>query len=77
MSQQQWYGVKDAWPWLGFKDAEALRRWIRKGKAEGWLKIGTHIKPLYPRAKRSTWMVHMQRCQDGGFGLSSRPSNVK
>lgn len=29
MTSRQWFCVNDAWQPLGFKDAEALRRWIR------------------------------------------------
>jgi hypothetical protein len=63
MTSQQWFSVNNAWQPLGFKDAEALRRWIRKGKDEGWLKLQHHIKPQYPKAKRVTWLVHVERCQ--------------
>lgn len=63
MVAQQWFPVNNAWQTLGFKDAEALRRWIRKGKNEGWLRLQYHIKAQYPRAKRVTWLVHIERCQ--------------
>lgn len=66
MPQQEWYRVADACKPLGFQDSEGLRRWIRLGIKAGWLKVGRHIKPANPKAKRVTWLVHFQRCNEVG-----------
>jgi hypothetical protein len=61
---QIWYSLFDAAPLLGHRDAEALRRWVRKNRANGRLKLKKHIKPLDPNAKRVIWRINVAACQD-------------
>lgn len=66
MPSQEWFRVVDIFSSLGFSDADSLRRWIRTGRQHGWLKVGTHIKLLNPKAKRPTWLVHFRNCNELG-----------
>lgn len=62
MPVQVWYRVKDIYEQLGHPNPESLRRWIRTGLKQRWLKIGVHIKPSVPKAKRPTWLVNFEKC---------------
>lgn len=66
MAEQKWFTTEQAAPLLAKKDAAAVRRWIRKGRKEGWLQVGIHIKPDNPTATRPTWLLHIERCQNIG-----------
>lgn len=66
MLTREWYRTDEVYEILAKKNVEALRHWIRKGKKEGWLKVGKHIKPEYPNSGRVTWLVHLERCQSIG-----------
>lgn len=62
MPTQVWYRTNDIYEQLGHPNPEGLRRWIRAGLKQGWLRLGVHIKPLFPNAKRPTWLVNFEKC---------------
>lgn len=63
MAEQQWYAVKDAASLLGMSSPDALRRWLKKGRDEKWIRVGVHIKRRTYGSIKSPWMVHVERCQ--------------
>ena len=70
--EKRWYLLNETvlgstlktWEFLGFRNLEALRDWVRDGRKEGWLKPGHHFKFLYPNREKSAIMLHLERCHD-------------
>jgi hypothetical protein len=60
--KSNWYGMEQAADMLNRENPRALYEWLMKLKASGLVKIGTHIKPLDPAAKRVTWLVNVEAC---------------
>jgi hypothetical protein len=70
MAKKEWFLIDEpadddrlAYQVLGHRNAACLRHWIRVGISEGWLRPGHHIKRKFPNRKKSSWLVHLGRCQ--------------
>lgn len=74
MSKKEWYRLDEivpsegipTWQVLGHINSKAMWYWLSVGRKRGWLKVGKHVKPLFPDRQRSPLLVHLERCQNIG-----------
>jgi predicted transcriptional regulator of viral defense system len=62
VAEHKWFTINDAAPLLGFSSPRSLREWLNKGRQKGWIKVGTHVKPITPGSTKPQWKVNVENC---------------
>ena len=73
MAERQWFTPEEAAPMMGKPSAAAMRYWLDTRRKAGVLRLGYHYKSDgLPGARRPTWLIHVDRCQQIGDRVASR-----